>query len=152
MQPYFFSDIKPNPMQRKLNCVLLIDDDEATNFINEMVIEESGKAEEVVKIQSAFDALTFLKSEEKGKHPQPDLIFLDINMPGMDGWEFLEEYEKLDDGMKAKVILVMLTTSVNPDDKKKAEQFNIVDNFMLKPLTVDDFNSICEEYFDLEAA
>jgi len=137
-------------MLKQINCVLLIDDDEATNFINQMVIEESGRAKEIIVKESGFDALEYLTSVQNGGHPQPDLIFVDINMPGMDGFEFLEEYEKLSNDQKGKHVVVMLTTSVNPDDKNKASKFNEVDQFMHKPLTQELFEEVMETHFPNE--
>ncbi|GAB3332076.1 response regulator [Marivirga atlantica] len=134
-------------MLKQINCVLLVDDDEATNFINQMVIEESCCAEKIVVRESGFEALEYLTSTENGEHPQPDLIFLDINMPGMDGFEFLEEYEKLTTEQKGKHVVVMLTTSVNPDDKDRAAKFKEVDQFMHKPLTSEMFVEVMEKHF-----
>lgn len=90
-------------MTKKVKCILLIDDDEPTNFLHKIVISDSGRAEKVVEVQSGFEALDYLEKMEDGKYPQPDLIFLDINMPAMNGWEFLEEYDKLDEGKKVKL-------------------------------------------------
>src|SRR5688500_20068236 len=83
-------------MKQKLNCILLIDDDELTNFLNRMVIEEVDCASRVEIMQSARDALKYLtNTTPEGNYPRPDLVFLDINMPAMDGWEFIEKYNQL---------------------------------------------------------
>ena len=106
---------------KKLSCILLIDDDVPTNFYNKKIVEQHGRTEHVEVCDSAEAGLEFLKSKFKnGLPPQPELIFLDLNMPGMDGWEFLDAYEKLPFPQKGKVVVVMLTTSVNPDDETKA--------------------------------
>src|SRR5690349_10546394 len=102
-------------MKKKLNCVMLIDDNEDDNFFHKIVLKETGIAEYIKVAESGFEALDFLKQENK----IPELIFLDINMPKMNGWEFLEEYRKLNDEQKARVIIIMLTTSLNPADRKK---------------------------------
>src|SRR5215212_10175209 len=101
-------------MERKLNCVLLIDDDEPTNFFNQIIIENTGCAEEIKTAQSGQEALEYLTniSGSDKSFPCPDLIFLDINMPAMNGWEFLEKYRTLDGHLKGKVMIVMLTTSL----------------------------------------
>ncbi len=125
----------------------MIDDDEPTNFLNEMVLEEAKCAKNIVIKQSGFEGLEYLKSSNEGKYPQPDLIFLDINMPVMNGWEFLEEYEKLEAGQKAKFILVMLTTSLNPDDAVKAKKIDSIDGFKSKPLTQKMIMEIMKEHF-----
>lgn len=137
---------------RKLNCVLLIDDDEPTNFLNKMLIEETGFANEVRVAQSAREALDYLsgKSAEQtgSKPPVPDLIFLDINMPAMDGWEFLEQYDRLSPQQKASIIVVMLTTSFNPEDENKAKTISYISSYQNKPLTEDIINGILKEHFD----
>ena len=134
-------------MKKKLNCILLIDDDDATNFIHKIVIKKTECAEKVVAVTDGQAALDFLTSTEDGKHPQPDLIFLDINMPIMDGWEFLDNYEQLNSEQKAKIVIIMLTTSLNPDDRSKAEILPNVSSFMSKPLTEEMLAEILEEYF-----
>ena len=139
-------------MKKKLNCVLLIDDDEPTNFISKMLIEEADCAGHIQIAQSGQAALNYLTNSEHfaGKNkdfPCPDLIFLDINMPAMNGWEFLDKYNELDQQHKGKVITVMLTTSLNPDDKLKANDNPIISRFETKPLTSEKLNTILRKYF-----
>lgn len=137
----------------KLNCVLLIDDDETNNFLNKLVIRESGVAERVEIALNGKEAIEFLT--KKGKYPdsnlevypQPALIFLDINMPVMDGWDFLEEYQKLPEDQKGQIVIVMLTTSFNPDDKVKAEQITEISDFKNKPLTIEVVKDVVRKYF-----
>lgn len=134
-------------MKRKLNCVLLVDDDDATNFLHEMVVRESDITEEVRSVLSADAALEYLASKINGEHPQPDLIFLDINMPRMNGWEFLKHYKELPIGQKGGVVVVMLTTSLNPDDSTKATSIPAIRKFLNKPLTKEMINTVMEEHF-----
>ena len=135
-------------MRQKLNCILLVDDNDADNFIHEMVIKQLDCAEKIVTAENGEEALTFLTTAlTSGKYPKPDLIFLDINMPKMNGWEFLEEYEKLHIDQKAKIVLVMLTTSLNPDDKMLAAQKPLILNYIDKPLTQESLTEILEKNF-----
>lgn len=141
-------------MNKKVNCVLVIDDDEPTNFLTRMILEESGWVNHIRIAQNGPEALEYLsKSEIEGadpiNFPSPDLILLDINMPAMDGWEFLEEYRKL--GVDDRIIIVMLTTSLFPEDKKKAERMEEISGFENKPLTTEKFRSILESYFTNKA-
>ncbi|TVZ28453.1 CheY-like chemotaxis protein [Gillisia sp. Hel_I_86] len=131
-------------MDNKLNCILLIDDDEAVNFIHNRVIKKSGCANEVAIARNGQEAIDFLITKVDNKYPQPDLIFLDINMPVMNGWEFLEAYEKLEKEQKGKELIVMLTTSLNPDDKEKAKKIAHINDFHPKPLSVEHLNKILE--------
>jgi len=131
-------------MPKKLNCILLIDDDEAVNFIHSKLIKKSGCAKVVAIARNGLEALEFLTTKVDGKYPQPDLIFLDINMPVMNGWEFLDEYQELDKEQKGNELIVMLTTSLNPDDKEKAKKLANINEFHPKPLNLEHLNKILE--------
>lgn len=136
-------------MKTKLNCILLVDDDEPTNFLNKMVLEDVDCAETIKVADSGQNALEYLENAEgpNGNPSSPDLIFLDINMPAMNGWEFLERYSSLDKRHKANVVIVMLTTSLNPDDRAKASSMPDVSGFETKPLTPEKLQSVLEKYF-----
>jgi len=138
-------------MNSKLNSVLLIDDDEPTNFYTQLIIEESGCADHIQVAQGGREALNYLSKTQQqngeSRFPRPDLIFLDINMPAMDGWEFLDEYKKLHKDSQGKIIVVMLTTSLNPDDKAKANEMPEIAGFESKPLTEEKLNKILKEHF-----
>lgn len=134
-------------MKRKLNCILLIDDHEPTNFLHKLVINEADCTEKVVVMEKGQEALDYLLSKQNGKYPQPDLIFLDINMPAMDGWEFLEHYKGLNIAQQGDVIVVMLTTSFRPDDIERAKGIKEVSCFKNKPLTVEIIQEILDKYF-----
>jgi CheY-like chemotaxis protein len=133
-------------MNRRLKCIMLIDDNPDDNFFHERVIKRNHAAEVVVAKQSGVEAINYLKSK-KDNDLHPSLIFLDINMPGMNGWEFLEEYNKLEEKYKSQAIVIMLTTSDNPDDKMKAKGMNIASDFKTKPLTKEILEEVFTKYF-----
>jgi len=139
-------------MKKKLNCVLLIDDDLGTNFINHMLIKKAGITDHIETVLNGKEALDFITN--KGKYekagnvfPQPMLTLLDINMPVMDGWEFLDAYHKLEEHQKGKIVIIMLTTSLNPDDVTRAEEISDVSGFKNKPLTMETIDDIMQQYF-----
>jgi CheY-like chemotaxis protein len=136
-------------MKRKLNCVLLVDDDDMTNFLNRRVLEQYDCTHTIEVAENGEKALEYLTQKTNEGYPSPDLILLDINMPRMNGWEFLEEYTKLNDTQKGEVVIVMLTTSLNPDDKTTAENNDEISDFINKPLTPDELKSVLEKHFDL---
>ena len=139
-------------MKKKLSCVLLVDDDAPTNFLNRLVLEESGCTERIHVAQSGQAALDYLRvtSEMGAKDTTlttPELIFLDINMPAMDGWEFLSRYDALLNAQKPGVVIVMLTTSLNPEDEVKAQAIPAVAGFQCKPLTPKVLDKLLGTHF-----
>lgn len=135
-------------MNKKLNCIMLVDDDPDDNYFHERAIKENNESISVIIENSGIDAISYLKSSKNDDGTHPDLIFLDINMPCMNGWEFLEEYSKLDKELQSKAIIIMLTTSQNPADKLKAMKWDFVSGYLTKPLDEDTFHDIIEKYFN----
>lgn len=131
----------------KIKCALLVDDDSINNFVNQTLI---------AKLNITGNVITALNGEEALKHVRqycsvsdrccPDLILLDINMPVMDGFDFLEEYSKLDFSNKNQVVIIVLTTSSNPKDIEKIEQYK-VNGFINKPLTEEKLRNILQIHF-----
>jgi CheY-like chemotaxis protein len=133
-------------MTQKLNTIMLIDDDEPTNFLSKMLIEEAHCAEHIQVADSGRMAHELLSN----CNTSPDLIFLDINMPAMNGWEFLEKYRQLDKGKQGKIVIIMLTTSLNPDDKVKAGKIPEISGFENKPLSSELIDRVIKKYFALD--
>lgn len=137
---------------KKLNCILLIDDNHHTNYFNKRLINKMDLAYEVFDVENGKQGLDFLTNQGKyanngTTYPQPALILLDINMPVMDGWEFLEAYHGLPVAQKGEILIVMLTTSPNPDDFQKAAAIPEVNEFRQKPLSADMLVDIFQRYF-----
>jgi len=134
-------------MKSKLNCIMLVDDNQDDNFFHEREIKKNNPATIVIKKNTAMSALEYLKSTKDNINLQPDLILLDINMPGMNGWEFLQEYNLLAEEFQGRVIIIMLTTSENSDDIEKAKSGSFVSDFITKPMTKDIMKNIIKQYF-----
>ncbi len=126
---------------------MLVDDNHSDNFFHEREIKKQNPAMLVISKNSAKEGLEYLKSTVATDNTLPELIFLDINMPGMNGWEFLQEYHKLEKDIQSKVIVVMLTTSDNPDDEAKAKNWDFISDYITKPLTKEILEDIIGKYF-----
>jgi response regulator RpfG family c-di-GMP phosphodiesterase len=131
-------------MHRKLKCIMLIDDNKHDNFFHERAIRKIDADSVIIVEESGADALAYLKSKTE---PHSDLIFLDINMPGMNGWEFLKEYSLLDDELKSRATIIMLSTSDHPRDVAEAKKWSFVADYITKPLTEGKMKEIVEKYF-----
>ena len=132
---------------KKVQCIMLVDDNPDDNFFHERVIRKNDAADTVISKESGPEALEYLKAKNENKDAHPDLIFLDINMPGMNGWEFLDEYNTLDPEFRSRVVVVMLTTSDNEDDKEKADKGYAISEFRTKPLTKEFLEEVLDRYF-----
>jgi len=120
------------------NKVLLVEDDETTNFISSVILKSAG-FEFVDGVLNGLEACRYIETK------CPDLIFLDINMPIMDGWEFLDEMKS---NISCKVTkVVILTSSTRPCDQKMAENYSNVVAFWEKPMTDEKIVKLKQELF-----
>lgn len=135
------------PKKSKYNSVMLVDDNEIDNFINQKMIEGYSFSERIYIHTSSRSALEFLKNIERNgdNFPEeliPHMIFLDINMPIMDGFQFVEEFEKLKPSFREKIKIVMLSTSINPSDLEYANNNPYVLRFLNKPLIKEHLENL----------
>ncbi|WP_114779137.1 response regulator [Botryobacter ruber] len=130
-----------------LKRVVLIDDDQVNNFVCESIIKNEKFADEVISFEWAEDALSFLKeTSEHDPSRFPELIFLDINMPGMDGWAFMDEYRLLPHEVTEKCSLFVLSSAVDRKDIMSAKNHQEVRDFFSKPLSPEILEFIKEEF------
>ncbi len=123
---------------------MLVDDDCLTNYIHQIVIEESGMFEQVEIAETAMEALDKLENETNLQ--QPEIIFLDLHMPGLDGWDFVKEYNLNKSSGDKRAFIVILTSSSNPEDKIKAVYAKGVYAYVNKPLTSDKLIDLVGKY------
>jgi CheY-like chemotaxis protein len=132
---------------KKYYAVMLVDDNEIDNLINQKMIEASNICDHIFIHSGAKSAIEFLKNIEKlAKGPVdlylPEIIFLDIDMPLMDGFQFLDEFERLSESIKKQCKVVMLTSSLNPQDMNRAKKNQFVLKYINKPLTQENLKKL----------
>jgi len=130
----------------KYKAVMLIDDNEIDNLINQKMIEAADITENIYTHTGAKSAIEFLRNLEKlegvAENILPEVIFLDIDMPLMDGFQFLDEFEKLGSNTKDKCKIVMLTSSINPQDVNKSKNYLYVKKYINKPLSQENLENL----------
>jgi CheY-like chemotaxis protein len=136
-----------NTPKAKLKCILLVDDDEFTNSLHRTIIEDVGISKNIEIAESAGAAIDLLECPRKEDCKAPDLIFLDLNMPGLSGWDFLDMYSNKKKNCQNKSLIIILSNSTNPYDRKKAEAYEQVGGFRSKPLTDLMIHEIMDHYF-----
>lgn len=132
-------------MKPELTSILLIDDSLADNLFHSIVIEEAKIDKKVLHARNGLEAMKLL--ETATPEEIPNLIFLDYNMPKMNGAEFIEAYDKLDIVKKENIKIILLTTSLSPFDMGKVAKIESIDLLRRKPLTTEMLDEILEESF-----
>ncbi len=128
--------------------VMLVDDDDTTNFVNKRLLAKMGVAKQIVIKKNGAEALEYLQSVGKaeGDNKFPDLIFLDIKMPVMDGFTFLDEYHASNLGESESMIILMLTSSASFYDLERLKTYQRVKQHFSKALTETDVKEIMAQY------
>jgi len=134
-------EVKPENI--KIKNIFLIDDDPIVNIISKKIIEKTEFAEKIEIFTNAGNALKELEEKFKNDiNDLPQIVFLDINMPGKNGWDFLDEFEKMCDEIKKNRKVYMLTSSIDPSDVKKSQSYETVKDFIVKPLTKEKLSKL----------
>ncbi|MBO0590914.1 response regulator [Cellulophaga sp. E16_2] len=124
-------------------CV--IDDDPISVFGLKKVLRKTNLCKDIIVYQNGFEAITSLKELLEIKKNLPPIIFLDLNMPIMDGWDFLEDFIKIPETDRENVKIYIISSSVDPRDLLKAKSYSEVNNFFVKPITTTDIQKVIDE-------
>lgn len=130
---------------KKLKKVLLVDDDFINNYLNELLLQEMDITEDIMIASNGEEALNYVEQTCKSIHDCPELILLDINMPIMNGLEFLEAFATRQKDIYNHTSVVMLTSSSDDKDIEQATKFNIK-GYLSKPLTEEKLNLIIDKF------
>lgn len=127
---------------RKIELLALVDDDDTFVFITKKIIEKTNHVKEIKVFSNGLEALDYLKENLNSEYKLPDIIFLDLSMPIMDGWQFLDEFTTLETQKTSKIIIYICSSSISPHDIMKAKKMSAVSDFIIKPVTKDKFSEI----------
>jgi CheY-like chemotaxis protein len=129
---------------KKIKLAYLIDDDHISNFLTSRIFENTRFSERVEIFPDASQALEALKQARANSTPLPEVILFDLNMPEMDGWEFIELFTAM--AINPSIPTFILTSSIDPSDREKSGQFSAIADLVTKPLTppkVDKILKLC---------
>ena len=128
----------------KPSIICIVDDDDIYKFTITKTIEKEKLAKKILVFSDGEQAFDFLKANLENNGNLPDVIFLDINMPIMDGFEFMEEYAKIHPKVGKKIIIYMVTSSVDPTDEIRANKIAQVSDYIVKPIDLSTLRSVLD--------
>ena len=120
-----------------LKTLTIVDDDDISVFLTTKIIEQTNLVDLIKVFGNGLDAINFLKENKNNVDALPDIILLDLNMPIMNGWQFLEEYNKLNPTIGKKITIYICSSSISPDDITRAKTISEVSDYIIKPITKD---------------
>lgn len=140
-----YTSKKTKKEMKKIDSICVIDDDPIFIYGTKRIMNEVGFSDNILIYnngQDAIDGLTAMANDNKNL---PSVIFLDLNMPIMNGWEFLEDFAKILDQNRDKVTVYILSSSVDPRDLERIKHYSIVKNYILKPISPDDLKNVLKD-------
>ncbi|MCG9971303.1 response regulator [Christiangramia crocea] len=135
-------------MGQKVELACIIDDDKIYVNLVKKIIEIKKLSENLLIYKNGKEALDYFKEimeNATDENKLPDIIFLDLNMPVMDGWEFLNEFIKIKNKLNKKITLYVVSSSIDPRDLERARSFNLVTDYLIKPIELKKFEKIFEK-------
>ncbi|MEZ4974515.1 MAG: response regulator [Cyclobacteriaceae bacterium] len=128
----------------KAAIICVIDDDDIYQFTVTRTIKAHNIAKKILVFSDGEQAIEFFKANISDSENLPDIIFLDLNMPIMDGWQFLEEYVKLKPRVGKEITIYLVTSSVDPVDTERAKKISEVSDYLIKPIRPEQLKELVE--------
>lgn len=142
MEAHSQSSLLKQLQMKKIKNICVIDDDKIFQYLTHRVITDTHLVKEIEIFSNGLDAIHFLESVSLDKKKLPDIILLDLFMPVMDGWAFLNEYVELQSKLAKKIPIYIVSSSIDPIDIQKSKSINSVIDFIVKPMTKEIFLQI----------
>ena len=138
-------------MNTKINLACVVDDDSTYTYSVSRILKTSTVFNNYVVFNNGFEAMEYFKTVLKDADKIPDILFLDINMPMMDGWHFLEEFAEIKPHLAKAVTICMVSSSILDVDINRAKKLSNVTGYIVKPINIEQFEKIFK-FFEIEAA
>lgn len=130
---------------KRVHNLAIVDDDDAFVFLTKEMVAETNMVDNISVFKNGKVALDFIEMNRGNEEELPEIILLDLSMPVMDGWQFLEKYSQLDPALAKKISIYICTSSISPDDVNRAKAQSNVSNFMVKPVTPENLISMIRQ-------
>ncbi len=128
----------------RLNLIFIVDDDPIHQQIAKIMIDRQGISNAMRTFSEAQEVLQYLREHQQQREALPDVILLDLNMPVMDGWDFLEEYAGFYEGLTRNINIYVLTSSIDENDRERVNAYSFVKGYLTKPLSRDIILQLAE--------
>ncbi|MFT4152221.1 response regulator [Parafilimonas sp.] len=124
--------------------ILVVDDDPIFRLIAKKLLDKTGENLDITFKENGFEAITFLKQVIKENKTAPDLILLDIGLPILNGWEFMEEFIKIPQEATQHIQIYIVSSSAEPEDRSRSKSYPHVKAYVPKPLSIDIVKDILQ--------
>lgn len=131
-------------MPNAKHAVCLIDDDKIYQFTARKILESTGLARSIVSFFNGSEAIGYFRENAQNKDQLPDVVFLDINMPVMNGWDFLDEFQQLRNKIEKTILIYMVSSSVDDTDIQKSRTYQEVKDYIVKPINRQRYQELME--------
>ena len=135
---------------KKIDNLILVEDDEVFAYLTTKIIKETNLVEQIKIFGDGNSAITYLKGIADKNELLPDLILLDLNMPILDGWGFLDEFISYKSNFGKKITIYIMTSSISPHDVERSKKISEVSDFIVKPVTKEKFINTIVNYSEEE--